>query len=152
MRSIIAEAGAATAQPRCLRRKSSCVPGSAAQRMYKTLRCCWCPPHPLHYLIAQMQADPVALNRNLGEYTNFVNLLDYAALSVPSSLRADGLPLASHSLALWQRLSNQPSWPALPPGQRLAVGATDQRLPAPQPIAGLSTSVVQSPVIPTPCA
>ena len=27
-----------------------------------------------------MQADPVALNRNLGAYTNFVNLLDYAAL------------------------------------------------------------------------
>ena len=42
--------------------------------------------------IEQMQADPVALNRNLGAYTNFVNLLDYAALSVPSSLRADGLP------------------------------------------------------------
>ena len=39
-----------------------------------------------------MQADPIALNRNLGAYTNFVNLLDYAALSVPSSLRDDGLP------------------------------------------------------------
>lgn len=59
----------------------------------------WCdidlmllPTAPTHYTIAQMQADPVALNRNLGTYTNFVNLLDYAALSVPSSLRADGLP------------------------------------------------------------
>ncbi len=39
-----------------------------------------------------MQADPVVLNRNLGAYTNFVNLLDYAALSVPSHLRDDGLP------------------------------------------------------------
>lgn len=50
------------------------------------------PTAPTHYTIAQMQADPVALNRNLGEYTNFVNLLDYAAIAVPSSLRADGLP------------------------------------------------------------
>ena len=31
-----------------------------------------------------MHADPVGLNRLLGTYTNFVNLLDYAALSVPS--------------------------------------------------------------------
>lgn len=50
------------------------------------------PTAPTHYTIAQMQADPVALNRNLGVYTNFVNLLDYAALSVPSSIRPDGLP------------------------------------------------------------
>ena len=50
------------------------------------------PTAPTHYLIEAMLADPVALNRNLGEYTNFVNLLDYAALSVPSSIRPDGLP------------------------------------------------------------
>ena len=50
------------------------------------------PTAPTHYTIAAMQADPVALNRNLGAYTNFVNLLDYAALSVPSSIRPDGLP------------------------------------------------------------
>ena len=50
------------------------------------------PTAPTHYTIEQMQADPVALNRNLGEYTNFVNLLDYAAIAVPSSIRPDGLP------------------------------------------------------------
>lgn len=50
------------------------------------------PTAPTHYTVQAMRADPVALNRNLGYYTNFVNLLDYAALSVPSSLRADGLP------------------------------------------------------------
>jgi allophanate hydrolase len=50
------------------------------------------PTAPTHYTIEQLQADPVTLNRNLGAYTNFVNLLDYAALSVPSSLRQDGLP------------------------------------------------------------
>jgi allophanate hydrolase len=50
------------------------------------------PTAPTHYTLAAMQADPIVLNRNLGVYTNFVNLLDYAALSVPSSIRADGLP------------------------------------------------------------
>lgn len=50
------------------------------------------PTAPTHYTIESMQADPVRLNRNLGHYTNFVNLLDYAALSVPSSIREDGLP------------------------------------------------------------
>jgi allophanate hydrolase len=50
------------------------------------------PTAPTHCTIEAMLKDPIALNRNLGHYTNFVNLLDYAALSVPSSMRADGLP------------------------------------------------------------
>lgn len=50
------------------------------------------PTAPTHYSIQDMQARPIELNRNLGYYTNFVNLLDYAALSVPSSIREDGLP------------------------------------------------------------
>ena len=44
------------------------------------------------YTIAQVQAEPVALNTNLGYYTNFVNLLDLAAVAVPAGMRADGLP------------------------------------------------------------
>jgi allophanate hydrolase len=50
------------------------------------------PTAATHYTIQEMRARPVELNRNLGHYTNFVNLLDYAALSVPSSIREDGLP------------------------------------------------------------
>lgn len=50
------------------------------------------PTAPTHHTIEAMRAEPVALNRELGAYTNFVNLLDYAALSVPSSFRPDGLP------------------------------------------------------------
>ena len=50
------------------------------------------PTAPTHVTIEAMRADPVVQNRNLGAYTNFVNLLDYAALSVPTCLRADGLP------------------------------------------------------------
>ena len=74
-----------------------------AQTLLKTLekktRLAWLnmdvmlvPTAPTHYTIQAMRADSIALNRNLGLYTNFVNLLDYAALSVPSSIRSDGLP------------------------------------------------------------
>jgi allophanate hydrolase len=44
------------------------------------------------YTIADMLADPVRLNSNLGAYTNFVNLLDLAALAVPAGFRPDGVP------------------------------------------------------------
>jgi allophanate hydrolase len=37
-------------------------------------------------------ADPVRLNSNLGFYTNFVNLMDLAAIAVPARFRTNGLP------------------------------------------------------------
>jgi allophanate hydrolase len=44
------------------------------------------------YTIAEVEADPIQLNTNLGHYTNFVNLLDLCAVAVPAGFRADGLP------------------------------------------------------------
>jgi allophanate hydrolase len=44
------------------------------------------------YRISAVEADPIRLNSNLGYYTNFVNLLDLAAVAVPAGFRADGLP------------------------------------------------------------
>jgi allophanate hydrolase len=44
------------------------------------------------YTIDQVEADPIALNNNLGYYTNFVNLLDLAAIALPGGFRRDGLP------------------------------------------------------------
>lgn len=66
--------------------------GQQADAMWGDIDVLLVPTAPTHYTLAQMQADPVALNRHLGEYTNFVNLLDYAAIAVPSSIRDDGLP------------------------------------------------------------
>ena len=51
------------------------------------------PTAPTAYRISEVLADPFRTNRRLGHYTNFVNLLDLAALAVPSSMRADGLPI-----------------------------------------------------------
>ncbi|MCF3648371.1 allophanate hydrolase [Synoicihabitans lomoniglobus] len=44
------------------------------------------------YTRAQLEADPITLNSNLGHYTNFANLLDTAALAIPAGFRPDGLP------------------------------------------------------------
>ena len=44
------------------------------------------------YKIAELLADPVRLNSNLGAYTNFVNLMDLSALAVPAGFRQNGLP------------------------------------------------------------
>ena len=50
------------------------------------------PTAPTIYKVADMLADPVRLNSNLGRYTNFVNLLDCSAIAVPAGFRPDGLP------------------------------------------------------------
>ena len=50
------------------------------------------PTAPTHYTIQQVLAAPLELNANLGTYTNFVNLLDLAAIAVPAGFKDDGLP------------------------------------------------------------
>ena len=42
------------------------------------------------YRVAELLVAPIALNSNLGFYTNFVNLLDMAAVAVPAGTRSNG--------------------------------------------------------------
>jgi len=42
--------------------------------------------------LAELAAEPVQRNSELGCYTNFMNLLDYAAIAVPSGFMGNGLP------------------------------------------------------------
>jgi len=42
--------------------------------------------------LAELEAEPVLRNSELGYYTNFMNLLDYAAIAVPSAFMDNGLP------------------------------------------------------------
>ncbi|MBB2961399.1 allophanate hydrolase [Methylobacterium sp. R2-1] len=50
------------------------------------------PTYPRPVTCAELEADPIGPNSELGTYTNFVNLLDLCALAVPGRFRADGLP------------------------------------------------------------
>ena len=114
--------------------------GQEAQALWQGIDLLVVPTAPTHHTIERMQADPVALNRQLGAYTNFVNLLDYAALAVPASLRDDGLPFG---ITLIGRCGSD--WQLAELGQRfhhatgLTQGATGLPLPAPQPIPGLAS-------------
>ena len=60
--------------------------------MLQSVDCLAVPTVPRMYTVAELEADPIVLNSNLGSYTNFVNLLDLAAISVPVGARSDGLP------------------------------------------------------------
>jgi allophanate hydrolase len=43
--------------------------------------------------LAALEADPLGPNRDLGAFTNFVNLCDLAAWAVPGGLGTDGMPV-----------------------------------------------------------
>jgi allophanate hydrolase len=77
------------------------------------------------YRVAELLAAPVSLNSNLGFYTNFVNLLDMAAVAVATGIRANGTGFgitligpADSDLALLEaadRYISTADLPSLPP-------------------------------------
>ncbi|MGM0449769.1 MAG: allophanate hydrolase [Pseudomonadota bacterium] len=50
------------------------------------------PTAPIAPTIEAVEADPIRLNSRMGTYTNFVNLGDMSALSIPAGFRDDGIP------------------------------------------------------------
>ncbi len=50
------------------------------------------PTAPIFPKLADLAVDPLGPNTKLGTYTNFVNLLDLAAIAVPGPFRSDDLP------------------------------------------------------------
>ncbi|MDD3519297.1 MAG: allophanate hydrolase [Chromatiales bacterium] len=97
-----------------------------------------------HYRIDEVLAEPLALNANLGRYTNFMNLLDLAAVAVPAGFTAAGLPFGVTLFApafndralleLGARLHRSLDLPA---------GATGAPLPAPTASGSNDTGRVQ---------
>jgi allophanate hydrolase len=57
------------------------------------------PTAPRPFTIAEMQADPIRLNNQLGYYSYFANLLDLCAIAVPSGVLACGVPMGVTLLA-----------------------------------------------------
>jgi allophanate hydrolase len=93
------------------------------------LDCVLVPTAPTIYRIAEVESDPIALNNRLGTYTNFMNLLDLAAVAVPGGFRSDGLPFGvtlfgpAFSDAALARLADR-----LHRAQDLPLGATGRPL------------------------
>lgn len=63
-----------------------------ADAVWVDVDCIVTPTAGTHYRIDEVEADPIRLNGNLGYYTNFMNLLDYAATAVPTGFVPSGLP------------------------------------------------------------
>jgi allophanate hydrolase len=59
--------------------------------VWEGIDCLVVPTAPTIYRLTEVEAEPVRLNSQLGLYTNFVNLLDLAAVAVPCGFGAQGL-------------------------------------------------------------
>ncbi len=60
-----------------------------ADTLWQTIDLMAFPTTGTTYRVAELAAAPIALNSALGFYTNFVNLLDMAALAIPAGTRAN---------------------------------------------------------------
>jgi allophanate hydrolase len=70
-----------------------------AEREFAGVDCLLLPTAGAIYRIAEIIADPVRLNSNLGLYTSFANLLDLSALALPAGFRPNGLPFGVSLMA-----------------------------------------------------
>lgn len=62
------------------------------QPIMDSVDCILTPAYPRPVTLDQLHAEPVARNSDLGYYTNFMNMLDYAAVAVPAGFMSNGLP------------------------------------------------------------
>ncbi|THG80090.1 allophanate hydrolase [Pseudomonas sp. A-1] len=92
IRAVLAKAPDATAveafraQYRLQALKAQC------DRILAELDCVLTPTIGRPVTLAELHEEPVLRNSELGYYTNFMNLLDYAAVAVPSGVMSNGLP------------------------------------------------------------
>ncbi|MGW1126261.1 allophanate hydrolase [Streptomyces sp. NPDC002526] len=84
-----------------------------------------------HPDIAEVLADPVAINSRMGTYTNFVNLLDMAAVAVPAG-EADGSPFGVSVIT--RAFEDQPAID-------IAALFTGEQAPDPLPGGGIGLAV-----------
>jgi allophanate hydrolase len=114
---------------------------SLAQRAAAVWSACdllMAPSTTRHPTFAEVAADPVGVNAELGTFTNFVNLLGWCALALPAGRTAGGLPFGVTGIApagfdaalarfglQWTgedaALAAGPGWPRVAPTLPLAV-------------------------------
>lgn len=88
------------------------------------------------YTIEEMLADPIALNSNLGTYTNFTNLLDLCGIAVPSGFQADGRPAGLTLIApAFRETAVAAVAAAAHRAAGVAMGATGVPLPPARPVS-----------------
>lgn len=111
-----------------------------ARRLFARCDMLLLPTTPGIPTLEAVAASPIEANSRLGTYTNFVNLLDLAALAVPAGYCEDGRPVGVTLVGpAWSEARLCALGAALHhavPG--LTLGASDAPVPAPPPRAALA--------------
>ena len=103
-----------------------------AERLWRDIDVLIVPTYPRPRTRADLDADPIGPNSELGTYTNFVNLLDLCAIAVPSRWRADGFPSGVTLIAPQGRDALISAFGAkLHAAAGIAIGATNTPVPSP---------------------
>ncbi len=98
------------------------------------------PTAPTIYTIAEVEADPIALNSNLGTYTNYMNLLDLCGIAIPAGFQSNGLPFGVTLVApAFRDSALLPLADALHRAVGTGTGAT--RADLPEPVAAVDSAI-----------
>ena len=96
-----------------------------AEKIWDAVDVLCVPSAPRHPSIAEVQADPIAVNSEMGTYTNFVNLLGWSAIAIPASQLPNGLPFGITLIAPAWREPDLVRWAQQLQSQtQLAAGVT----------------------------
>ena len=96
-----------------------------AEKIWQTCDVLCVPTAPRHPSMADVQAEPVAANSELGTYTNFVNLLGWSAIAIPAAQLPSGLPFGITLIAPGWREPDLVRWAQpLEAQAQLTAGAT----------------------------
>jgi allophanate hydrolase len=116
-----------------------------AARLFAKYDALLLPTAPNTPTLAAVAADPLGPNRDLGMFTNFVNLCDMAAWAVPGGIGADGLPVGLMLIGpAWSEGRLAALADALHRQHAATVGATTQPLPpaaTPAPVGADETAL-----------
>ena len=93
------------------------------------------PTAPRHPRIDEVMADPIAVNSEMGIYTNFVNLLGWSAIAIPASRLPGGLPFGITLIAPGWREPDLVRWAA----------QLEQQAGLPAGVTGLRASAAPAP-------
>jgi allophanate hydrolase len=136
---LAADAFAAQYRLRALARRCNAV--------WSGIDCMLLPTSPTIHTLETMLAEPIARNSDFGYYTNFVNLLDYAAIAVPMGFRPDGMPCGVTFVA--PAFQDQPllhlaqRWQHALRGKAATLGATGHTALPMAPLQAVSSGQVQ---------
>ena len=106
----------------------------AAQTLFQSHDAILLPTAPCWPTLADLEADPITPNSRLGTYTNFVNLLDLAAIAIPAGFTPGQTPIGVTLIGpAWSEARLAPLADHIHRTTTHHVGATTNPLPPPVP-------------------